>query len=294
MLSSHDLATLIAVADAGSIHGAALKLYRTQPAVTQAIQRLEDAVGFALLDRSGYRVKLTERGATFVSRARGTLQQAQALAAFAGVLSQGVEPRVRVALHGALPNALALRLTRGVVECFPDTTIELQTGEVDAPLDALQADSCQLALVIHPQHVTPDIEHKQVGELTFVSVAHHTCGADERVLAALPQVIVSDFSGSPSSYGVVTGQRAWRVSDHRMKVDAIVAGCGWGSVPRHLVADLLNDGVLVPIAYRGLQPSSRHPVVLCRKRDRVCGPVATMLWDALTISAAVDLDSSYR
>src|SRR5690606_32198436 len=93
----------VAVADGGSVRRAAAAMERTQPAVTQAIQRLEDAVGFALLDRSGYRVRLTERGEAFVKRARLTVKQARELKAFASVLSSGVEARLRIGVHGAIP-----------------------------------------------------------------------------------------------------------------------------------------------------------------------------------------------
>src|SRR5262245_32235039 len=68
MFVVHDLAALVAVAESGSVRRGASALGRTQPAVSQAIQRLEEAAGFALLDRSGYRVRLTERGETFVKR----------------------------------------------------------------------------------------------------------------------------------------------------------------------------------------------------------------------------------
>jgi DNA-binding transcriptional LysR family regulator len=57
MFVIHDLAVLVAVADGGSVRSAAAALGRTQPAVSQAIQRLEGAVGFSLLDRSGYRAR---------------------------------------------------------------------------------------------------------------------------------------------------------------------------------------------------------------------------------------------
>ena len=46
MFTLHDLTVFIAVADGGSVRQAALAMNRTQSAISQAVQRLEDAVGF--------------------------------------------------------------------------------------------------------------------------------------------------------------------------------------------------------------------------------------------------------
>ena len=50
------------VVSAGSFTGAAKKNYMTQSAVSQAIARYEEQLGFELFDRSGYRPKLTKAG----------------------------------------------------------------------------------------------------------------------------------------------------------------------------------------------------------------------------------------
>src|SRR5512140_3376974 len=47
-----DLRALVEFADAGSIAGAAGRLFRTPSAITRQVQRLEAALGAELLDRS--------------------------------------------------------------------------------------------------------------------------------------------------------------------------------------------------------------------------------------------------
>ena len=281
MFAVADLAAFVAIAEHGSVRQAATVLGRTQPAVSQAIQRLEEAVGFALLDRSGYRARLTERGETFVRRARVAVKQARDLRAFAGVLSRGVEARLRIAVHGAIPIPSWMHLISEVAERFPDTALEIQLGEGDAPLRRLMQEQADLAIALSPGPAGADgIDSCWLGELNFATVVRtDRLGPNQQdSLASLPQILVADFEDPEASYGVAEGHRYWRVSDHRIKVAAIIAGTGWGSVPEVMVEAALQEGQLCAIAYRGMGPRSRRPFHIYRQRDKPFGPVASFIW----------------
>ncbi len=58
----NELRVFLAVAAERSFSRAAHKLYRTQPAVSQTVQRLEDDLGERLFDRSSKEARLTEAG----------------------------------------------------------------------------------------------------------------------------------------------------------------------------------------------------------------------------------------
>jgi LysR family transcriptional regulator, regulator of abg operon len=60
----------IAVVDAGSIRGAARLLNMSQPALTRALQQLEEELGVQLMHRSGKGVTPSVAGSAFLSRAR--------------------------------------------------------------------------------------------------------------------------------------------------------------------------------------------------------------------------------
>jgi DNA-binding transcriptional LysR family regulator len=281
MFAVQDLAAFVAIADQGSVRKAATALGRTQPAVSQAIQRLEQAVGFPLLNRSGYRARLTERGETFVKRARVAVKQARDLRTFAGVLSRGVEARLRIVIHGAIPLESWMHLISELAQRFPDTAVELQFGEGDAPVRRLMSEEADLAVVLSAGPVTTAGVHSQsLGELDFATVVRSDClrSSVEESLASLPQILVADFDDPATGFGVAEGHRYWRVSDHRLKAAAIVAGCGWGGVPRAMVDAALRDGQLTAVAYRGMGPTSRRPFYICRKRERPSGPVADFIW----------------
>jgi LysR family transcriptional regulator, regulator of abg operon len=60
----------IRVVDAGSIRGAARLLGMSQPALSRALQQLEEELGVQLMNRSGRGVSLTAAGSAFLARAR--------------------------------------------------------------------------------------------------------------------------------------------------------------------------------------------------------------------------------
>lgn len=284
MFSTQDLAVLLAVADTGSLRQAAERVHKTQSAVSQAIQRMEAAVGFALLDRSAYRATLTSQGELFARRARPLLHQSERLRAFARLVAQGVEDRVSIAVHGAIAPEFWSRLFGDVGRAYPDTVFEVRSGEGDHPLRALAEGRVDLALLLSapPDRLALGFDHKEVGAMDFATCVRSDllqgAGVDE-VLQALPQVVVSDFEDpADPSFGVVEGHRHWRVSHHAAKAAVILQGLGWGSVPRELVAGALESGVLTTVAFGAITRGSRRPISLYRQRDRTMGPVVSAIW----------------
>jgi DNA-binding transcriptional LysR family regulator len=76
------LEAFVAVVREGSFSKAAKALYRTQPAVSQIIRRLEDEIGQSLFDRSSRRGVLTDAGQVLLEHAERLLNfRQQALAA---------------------------------------------------------------------------------------------------------------------------------------------------------------------------------------------------------------------
>ena len=69
------LKIMIAVAESGSMSGAAKKLYITQPAVSQVIKELENHYGCQLFERLGKGIYITEAGKLLCSQARMVIRQ---------------------------------------------------------------------------------------------------------------------------------------------------------------------------------------------------------------------------
>lgn len=71
MFELKDLRQLITVAGCGTISRAAEQMYISQPALSRAMQKLEEDVGVQLFDRARNRVELNENGKFFVKIAQG-------------------------------------------------------------------------------------------------------------------------------------------------------------------------------------------------------------------------------
>ena len=151
-LRLRDLRLLDAIDAHGTLQGVARALFVTQPAVSQALRSLEDAVGVALASRSRRGVVLTDAGRTL----RVHLQAA--LASLAAGLSRldAAPPRpvlrlgtIPYALIDPVPAALArlgaapfdLRIVTGAVDALLHALLQ---GEVDAVLTR-RTSRCRMA-----------------------------------------------------------------------------------------------------------------------------------------------------
>lgn len=78
------LRTFLAVADTGSVHAAARRMFVTRSAVSAALNALQKALGLQLLERDGRGLRLTRAGEVYADHARtalGLLDQARTAAA---------------------------------------------------------------------------------------------------------------------------------------------------------------------------------------------------------------------
>jgi DNA-binding transcriptional LysR family regulator len=296
MFSLPDLVALLAVEETKSVRLAAARVHKTQSAVSQAIQRIEASAGFAILDRTAYRATLTEQGRQFVKRARPLLRHSEELATFAKVIAQGVEERVGLAVHGAIPCSVWSGLLTNVARNYPDTVIEVRSGEGDRPFRALMEGEVDLALLLSPpsDRLALPLEARKYGSMAFVQVVRDDAvcdGDEEAALCRLPQILAADFEDKADpSFGVAEGHRYWRVSNHIAKAELILQGLGWGGVPEALVEGALAAGMLRHIARACTSRKSVRSSYLYIRPDRPLGPVATAIWQA----AAVQVRKSKR
>jgi DNA-binding transcriptional LysR family regulator len=137
-----DLRALVEFAQAGSIAGAADRLFRTPSAITRQVQRLEAALGAELLDRSVKPPRLNSLGSRVLEQARDLLQRTEALKS---LTSSDAEPHglLRIGLAHPLAERTLIEPILALTEKYPkvrvrlssETTVELYRRLVAGELD---------------------------------------------------------------------------------------------------------------------------------------------------------------
>jgi DNA-binding transcriptional LysR family regulator len=123
LMNLPDMQALVAVAEAGSLAHAAIKLRLTQPAITRRIQRLEDALGVALLDRDVKPARLTAEGRSAYAECIRILRAAEGLKGIAnGSAVEGRPMRIGVS-YGAAD--LLLRTLLPTPKAAGDISVEV-------------------------------------------------------------------------------------------------------------------------------------------------------------------------
>ncbi|MDC7789627.1 LysR substrate-binding domain-containing protein [Rhodoplanes sp. TEM] len=131
-----DLRAFLAVAECGSFHAAAAALHVSQPALSRRIQRLEEMVGAALLERTTRRVALTAFGGELLPRVRRLVDELDA-SLFGLRHAGGRDPPVTLA---CVPTA-AFYFLPAVIgrfgELFPEVRFRILDLSATAGLEAV-------------------------------------------------------------------------------------------------------------------------------------------------------------
>src|SRR6058998_4349849 len=176
----------LAVAQERSFSRAAAKVHRTQPAVSQAVRRLESDLGEQLFDRSSKTGTLTEAGRMLQNYGHRLVRLAEETESAVRDLRDLRRGRVLVganeaAVHTLLPLIVRFR------QRYPDITIdvrrvparqiavEVQQGSLDfgaltfhpteAGLLVVPVGSDELVLLVHPAHPLATRSHVAMEEL---------------------------------------------------------------------------------------------------------------------------------
>lgn len=112
MITSRVLVQYIAVAEELHFGKAARRLHISQPPLSQAIRRLEESLGVALLKRTSRTVTLTGAGQVFLREAYRLLEQKESAIKHTRAADAGLAGKIAVGFacsisHGLLPDILA-------------------------------------------------------------------------------------------------------------------------------------------------------------------------------------------
>lgn len=134
------LAAFVAVAEERHFGRGAQRLHLAQPVISRRIQRLEAAVGVALIERTTRHVALTDAGTAFLDDARQLLHDVDLSIARARRISQGLLGNLTIGFVESAAFELLAPLLRQLAARVPDVTLELREMSTEQQLADLHAD----------------------------------------------------------------------------------------------------------------------------------------------------------
>lgn len=272
------------IIETGSFKAAAAELHKTQPAISQAIKKLEDEMDFPLFDRSHYRPQLTEHGKAFFERSLRLISGMSELEGLTKSFRDKDEPVITVSVDGIspLPNLLSLFKKFGEGHPFTKINIEL---DILSESERKVLDREVVMGVTHFLSRPDNLEMIPITSVHMIPVMGRELFAeknvrDQRDLLDIDQVVVGGKKNSTVSFGLLESGKKWRLNDSNFKKDVILAGLGWGHLASHTIERELADGKLVVLDFEDIHPREL-PIRLIRLKRHSFGPVAKSLWNEL-------------
>ncbi|MFJ3045438.1 LysR family transcriptional regulator [Herbaspirillum chlorophenolicum] len=181
-----DLKYFEVIAEEGHVGRAAERLYKTQPALTKCIDRLEEQLGAPLFERAGRGIRLTAVGATLLARSRQITLMMDDTAREIGDYANGRAGNIRLGCIPTLAEHILPSVCEELLLEADKVTIDLKVSMNDALLEGLKAGELDIVLgpVIQSDDVfqTEEIKHDQ---MVVMASAHHPIFKRKRTLRTL-------------------------------------------------------------------------------------------------------------
>ena len=267
------------VARTGNISKAARELYISQPAISRAIQKLEENLGTVLFKRSSRGVTLTVEGTALyekVQEAFALLQDGENL-----ILHSKTKKiaRLRLGTSSTLCQYVLLSYLRSYISEHPHTQINISCQSTYRTLRLLEEEKIDLGLVARPEKLHGYYFHplKHITD-TFVATAQYIKNQEE-LFPDEPLFHTATFMMLDEENITRQSVNA-QLREHRLELNNILEvtsmdllirfakiGLGIACVIRQFVEDELKTGSLVeiPIPFTFQE---REIGFICRQKER--------------------------
>ncbi|WP_034411527.1 LysR family transcriptional regulator [Derxia gummosa] len=285
MVDLDSLAALDAVVRHGGVARAAEKLNRVQSAVSYQVRKLEEQLGVALLDRDGYRLRLTPAGEALLAEGRRLLLHAEQFGALARSFTEGWEPKLMLVADGILPLDRVFSALKTLADERVPTRVQVKVEFLYGVQYRFEKERADL-MIVKDYEPDPLLVAEPLPAIECVLCAapdHALAGAAEVDLPELQEHVeltVQDSSERGDDRHMFGGERVFYLSGFTAKKQALHMGLGFGWMPMHLVADDLEQGALFEVRYRG-GSRYRFTPVLVHRRDMPPGRAGRRLAELL-------------
>ena len=275
--------------ETGSFAGAARRLGRATSVISYAIANLESQLGLSLFARAGTaRPTLTDAGRAVLPDSRNLAMALDSLLAKARGLTQGLEAEVSLVVDVMLPAKRLVKVLDDFRRKFPTVTLRLQVETLGAVTHVVMEGAAAFG-ISGPLELASDLLTRgPAGSVKLVAVAapaHPLALMHGPITAAQArdhiQLVLTDRSPLTQGrdFGVLS-VRSWRLADLGAKHALLLAGMGWGNMPKPMVNDDLKRGRLVELKIE-TPGEPAYPLHTVYRNDRPPGPAASWLMERL-------------
>ena len=247
-------------------------------------------MGVTLFVRAGAaRPQLTDAGRAILSDSRGLAIALDGLLAKARGLTQGLEAEVSLVVDVMLP---AKKLVKALDEFrgrYPTVALRLRVEGLGAVTQSVLEGVAAFG-VSGPLEMESDLLVRgPAGSVKLIAVAspdHPLALLAPPVSAAMArehlQLVLSDRSSLTTGrdFGVVS-VKSWRLADLGAKHALLLAGLGWGNMPKPMINEDLKRGRLVALAIENTLGELAYRFHTVYRSDAPPGPAASWLMERL-------------
>jgi DNA-binding transcriptional LysR family regulator len=283
------ITVFLAVVETGSFTGAARRLGRATSVISYAIANLESQLGVNLFARAGTaRPQLTEAGKAILSDSRALSIAVDGLLAKARGLVSGLEAEVSLVVDVMWPAKKLVKALDDFRRKFPTVALRLQVETLGAVTHAVMQGVAAFG-VSGPLELASDVLVRgPAGSVRLVPVAapSHPLALMEGPATGAQardhiQLVLTDRSNLTQGrdFGVLS-VRSWRLADLGAKHALLLAGMGWGNMPKPMVNEDLKRGRLVELNIE-MPGELAYPFHTVYRNDAPPGPAASWLMERL-------------
>ncbi len=272
------------IVETGSFKSAAAQLFKTQPAISLAIKKLEEEMEVDLFDRSGYRPELTAHGKAFYERSFKVLQGMSELEGLSNSFRKLEEPEIFISVDGISPLPKLLHILKNFGDRFPNTKLNLGFDILSETERKILSKEAQIGIT----HFIGDKNAFEILPITTVKmlpVMSRELYKERKVknqndLKEIDQIVIGDKNPKGASFGLLDTGKKWRINEGNFKRDIILAGLGWGHLPDHTIEREIAEKKLIILDFEDIHPRELD-IKMIRLKKQQLGVVAKSLWEEL-------------
>jgi len=260
------------VIEAGSFVRAAERLNRSQSSVSYALSALQERLGIELLEIQGRKAELTEAGHLMLAQALPLLTGFKQLESRAASLKAGVRTSIGLVVDSVFPKDRLFAALLQFQQVWPQVQVHVTEVLRTENKTALAQQEAELYVITEKQDT--DAATSFLLNIDFVALAradhplHQLEGPlSTAQLEQYPLVMIADRTSQRTQLRGV--RSVWSFTTIEAAIEAVCHGVGYGWLPMHRVAALLESGQLkrLPVASAQIR---KTPLYLAFGNESLC------------------------